>query len=83
MSMNVNGEYNRIECNYPMLYVPETKKYYLDFSSLAEISGLPNTCLFRVLKTMPELPVYRYKNRVYYELTFCLQFHQRNIKTTN
>ncbi|MCC7302600.1 MAG: hypothetical protein IT233_08160 [Bacteroidia bacterium] len=78
MSMNVN-ENNRIECNYPMLFVPETKKYYLDWSSFCTISGQASTCLYRILKLLPDVTAhqYRYKNRVYWEVSFVLGFWKR------
>jgi hypothetical protein len=78
MSMNVN-EFNRIECTYPMLFVPETKKYYLDWSSFCDAVKQPSTCLYRILKSLPDTTAhqFRYKNRTYWEISFVMGFWRR------
>lgn len=69
--MNVN-QYGRIECNYPQLYYQG--EFYLDWSSFVELTGQPSTNLFRLIKSLNNVPTFKYKNRVFYEIKFCLGF---------
>ncbi len=73
MSIEKN-EFNQIIITYPQLYVSENNKYYLDYSSLLNLSGQKSTNLFRIIKSLENVPVYRYKNRNYYETSWCLKF---------
>jgi hypothetical protein len=71
MSIERN-ELNQIKISYPQLFVNE--EYYLDYGALMDISGLNSTTLFRVIKSLENVPIYRYKNRCYYRTDWCLRF---------
>lgn len=71
MSIEKN-EYNQITVTYPQLYA--NGKYYLDYSSLLHLSKQKSTNLFRIIKTLENVPVFKYKNRTYYETSWCLKF---------
>jgi hypothetical protein len=71
-TMNQN---NLIQCTYPQLYADG--EFYLDWSSFVELSGLPSTNLYRIIKTLNNVPIFRYKNRSYYKTTWCYSFWKR------
>lgn len=67
--MNQNGE---IKCNYPqLLYEGEL---YLDWTCLVNLSGQASTNLYRLIKTLDNVPKINYKNRSYYLTSWCLNF---------
>ena len=72
LTKNQNGE---IICTYPQLYA--LGEMWLDWSSFVELSGLPSTNLYRLLKTLENVPKYNYKNRTYYKTEFCFGFWKR------
>lgn len=66
------NEYNQIKITYPQLYVDG--KFYLDYSSFLELTGQKSTNLFRLIKSLENVPIFKYKNRSYYETSWCLRF---------
>ncbi len=71
MSMTISNN-NQIKCEFPQLYA--NGEYWLDFSSFVQLSKQPSTCLYRILQTLPDVPTFKYKNRIYYKTTFCFSF---------
>jgi hypothetical protein len=63
-----------IEIKTPLLLVDG--KSYLDFSSLAELTELNHSKLYRMLKSMKDLNTYKvnYKNRIYFQDIILLYF---------
>ncbi len=71
MTMNAN-QYGRIECSFPQLYYQG--EFYLDWSSFVELTGQKSTNLFRIIKSLNNVPTFKYKNRLFYEVKFCYGF---------
>ena len=78
MAIEIN-ENQQIKCTFPQLYVNDgtVNDYFIDWSTFVAISNLPATSLFRLLKTLNNVPIYKYKNRTYYQTIFCLNFWRK------
>ena len=78
MAIEINSN-NQMKCSFPMLYVNDgtVTDYFFDWSSFCEIAMLPSTNLHRLLKTLNNVPIYKYKNRTYYQTDFCLSFWRK------
>jgi hypothetical protein len=74
MAITINQN-NLIQCTYPQLFAQG--EFYLDWSSFVELSGLPSTNLYRVIKSLNNVPTFKYKNRTYYKTTFCFSLWNR------
>lgn len=76
MKYNINKETNRInaEINVPRLLIND--KFYLDFSSLMELTKLNRSKLYRMLQQINGLNLHslKYKNRLYLEEQFILLY---------
>ena len=68
----IKDENNNIKCTYPQLF--HEGEYYLDWTSFVEVSGLPSTNLYRIIKVLPDVPTIKYKNRTYYLTKWCFGF---------
>ena len=71
--MNNNYYYNK-HLAYPKLVVDGES--YLDFSSLQDLLEIPKSNLFRAIKSLTNVRTLRYKNRTYYHVDFCLNYHK-------
>ena len=76
MKHNLNEETGKIsiEIMTPLLLIDG--KSYLDFSSLATITELNQSKLYRILRNMKDLNQYKvkYKNRIYFHELILLYF---------
>lgn len=71
MDVNEQGQY-LIE--FPQLYYQGN--FYLSWPDFVELSGMPKSSLFRIIKEMENKPVINIKNRLYYRTDFCIRFHR-------
>ncbi len=71
MAITVN-ENNHIQCTYHQLYFQG--EFYLDWTALVEVSGQPSTNLYRIIKSLNDVPKITYKNRCYYLTSWCMRF---------
>lgn len=66
------NEFNQIKLHYPLLLWEG--EYYLDYTSLVDLTGQKSTSLFRLIKGMKDVKTFEYKNRKYYSVEFGLRF---------
>lgn len=71
MTPDSNGQFI---LNYPILIVEG--KQYLAYQDFIDLSGLPKTTLFRIIKSTPDVPRIYVKNRSYFLLEYCLRYHR-------
>ena len=71
MEQNQNGQ---LILPFPQLYFEGA--YYLSYQDFIELSGLPKTSLYRIIKVIPDVPKINVKNRLFFRVDFCLRYHR-------
>lgn len=67
------NDFSQLLSRFPQIYYQNN--FYLSWSDFVEITGIPSTNLYKIIKLIPDKPTIQIRNRIFYRVDFVFRYH--------